>query len=336
MTKLISDVSISALFFACFFICHLVALTPSVSHCEDRVSDIETINIVTTTSMITDVVSQVAGNEATVVGLIGEGVDPHLFKLTRSDVAKLIRADVVFYNGHFLEGKMVDGISRLSQAGKATIALAEHIDQSYLISPKGFSGHVDPHIWMDPVSWNRVVDEIRIKLKEIYPSKREIFDKNANELQLKIRNLDEYARNVISTIPRDSMLLVTGHDAFNYFANRYGFEVLSVQGLNTESETSIKGIERIVDILVNRKIRAVFVESTISPRNIEAIIEGSAARGHMVRIGGKLFSDAMGKRGTYEGTYLGMLDHNITTIVLALGGKAPSGGMLNMLTVSND
>ena len=295
----------------CLFV---LVTTPNTSYSENQIP-----NIVTTTGMITDIVKQVAGDFANVQGIIHEGVDPHLFRLTRSDMAKLIKADVIFYNGLFLEGKMTEVFNKLLTANRVVIALGEQINQSELIRSSESSNHIDPHIWMSPVLWSKVVEVIRAKLCELYPPNQASFNSNASELQLKIKKLDEYARNAILTLPTNSRVLVTGHDAFRYFGNSYELEVIGIQGLNTESETSIRNIERIVNILVDKKIKAIFVETTVSSSSVEAIVEGAAAKGHVVKIGGKLFSDAMGKAGTDEGTYIGMLNHNINAIVSALG-----------------
>lgn len=289
------------------------------------------LRVVTTIGMITDVVQNVAGERVEVKGLMGPGVDPHLYKATRSDIATLNSADAVFYNGLLLEGKITDALIRVATAGKKVFAVTELIDPSYLLEPSEFQGHYDPHVWMDPRAWTQAVEAIRAKLLEIDSAGTQVYNANAEAYKRKLEELDRYAENALKSVPASSRVLVTAHDAFNYFGRRYGFEVLGIQGISTESEAGVKDIEQLVAVLVDRKIGAVFVESTVSKRNIQALIEGAAARGHTVRIGGELFSDAMGKSGTYEGTYIGMIDHNVSYIARALGGKIPEGGFQGKL-----
>ena len=290
------------------------------------------IAIVATTGMITDMAAAVAGDRAEVQGLLGAGIDPHLYKPTRSDIAILNSADVVFYNGLLLEGKMTDALIRVATAGKKVYPVTELLDKSSLLEPEAFAGHYDPHVWMDPKTWSEAVPVVRDSLSRFEPQGANAYHASAAEYQATLLKLDAYAERVLSTVPQASRVLVTAHDAFNYFGRRYGYEVVGIQGISTESEAGVKDLERIVDILVDRNIRAVFVETTVSDRNVTALLEGANARGHEVRIGGKLFSDAMGPPNTYEGTYVGMIDHNVTTIARALGGSAPVGGMQNRLT----
>lgn len=283
--------------------------------------------IVATTGMVADTVRSVAGDRAEVIGMIGAGIDPHLFKPTRSDIDRLMRADIVFYNGLLLEGKMTDALIRAATSGRKVHAVTELIDERYLLEPEEFEGQPDPHVWMDPAAWAKTMEVIRDRLSEFDPEVAEAYRANADATIERIMALDAYAQRALETVPSERRVLVTAHDAFNYFGRRFGYEVVGIQGLSTESEAGVRDIERIVDLLVERDIPAVFVESTVSERNIRALVEGARARGHSVRIGGELFSDAMGSPGTYEGTYIGMIDHNVTTIVRALGGDAPEGGM---------
>ena len=282
--------------------------------------------IVTTTGMITDVARNVAGERAHVTGLIGSGVDPHLYKPTRSDIAELTKADIVFYNGLLLEGKMTDALIRVATAGKKVYAVTELIDADELLEPEDFEGLYDPHVWMDPSLWAKTVSVIKEKLTELDPEGKEVYSLNTREYLKKLKALDTYAEKTLASVPDKSRILVTAHDAFNYFGRRYKFEVLGIQGLSTESEAGVKDIEHMVDVIVKQEIPAVFVESTVSSRYVEALIEGAKARGHSVVIGGELFSDAMGNPGTYEGTYIGMIDHNISQIASALGGTVEKGG----------
>jgi manganese/zinc/iron transport system substrate-binding protein len=283
--------------------------------------------IVTTVGMVTDLVRQVAGDRAEVVGLMGAGVDPHLYSPTRSDVQRLLDADVIFYNGLLLEGKMTDSLVRAATAGKQVHAVTELLDEAYLLEPEEFEGHYDPHVWMDPPAWKEAIAVVRDKLSAFDPQGAETYRTNAAAYAAQLDELHAYAEGVLGSVPAERRVLVTAHDAFNYFGRRYGYEVVGIQGLSTESEAGVQGIERLVDLLVDRRIPAVFVESTVSQRNINALVAGAGARGHEVAIGGELFSDAMGPGGTYEGTYVGMIDHNVTTIARSLGGEAPQRGM---------
>ncbi|MCA9287793.1 MAG: zinc ABC transporter substrate-binding protein [Phycisphaerales bacterium] len=322
--------AIAAILLAALAACGPSSPTPpqSPSTNPDDAASLEApYTVVATVGMVADITRTVAGDRAEVTSLMGPGVDPHLYAPTRSDVERLLAADVIFYNGLLLEGKMTDALVRAATAGRKVFAVTEHIDERFLLEPPEFQGHFDPHVWMDPEAWARAVEVVRDKLSEVDPDGASQFEANAAACLERLQALDEYATRVLATVPEDQRVLVTAHDAFNYFGRRFGFEVVGIQGISTESEAGVRDIERIVALLVERRIPAVFVESTVSQRNINALVEGARARGHTVTIGGSLFSDAMGDEGTYEGTYIGMIDHNVTTITRALGGVAPERGM---------
>jgi manganese/zinc/iron transport system substrate-binding protein len=287
-----------------------------------------------TVGMITDIVRNVAGDYAEVEGIIGEGVDPHLYKPTRSDVVKLNGADVVFYNGLHLEGKMTDVLVRVASSGKPVKAVTEAIldDTDYLIEKDDGSEHTDPHVWMDVRGWIQAVPVVAETLSGYDPQHAEIYYANATVYLQKLKALDAYVQKVIASIPEKQRVLVTAHDAFNYLARATGITVRGIQGVSTESEAGVRDLEDLVDFIVEQKIPAVFVETSVADKNVRALVEGANARGHAVRIGGSLFSDAMGQPGSYEGTYIGMIDHNVTTIARALGGEAPEAGMQWKLT----
>ena len=287
--------------------------------------------IVCTTGMITDVAKNVAGDRANVTGLMGPGVDPHLYKPTRQDIVTLTRADVVFYNGLLLEGKMTDALIRVAVAGKKVYAVTELLDESFLLEPQEFQGLYDPHVWMDPSAWKQAVEVIRDKLIEFDPEGASTYRANAQNYSEQLDELHAYCAQALATVPESQRILVTAHDAFAYFGRAYGIDVYGIQGISTESEAGLRRIQEIVDLLVERQVPAVFVETTVSDRNVRALIEGARARGHTVKIGGQLYSDAMGAPDTYEGTYIGMIDHNATTIARALGGNTPAGGMAGKL-----
>ena len=288
--------------------------------------------VTATTGMVADIVRQVAGDRGEVSSIIGEGVDPHLYVPTRSDVASLIDADIVFYSGLLLEGKMTDTLIKVASSVRPVHSVTELVDESALLAPDEFAGHFDPHLWMDVSGWMQAVDAVTGALAEFDPSAADGYRKRAAGYRAGLAELHDYALRVVGSIPERQRILVTAHDAFNYFGRAYGLEVEGIQGMSTESEAGLDRINRLVDLLVTRQVGAVFVETTIAERNVRALIEGAAARGHTVVVGGELFSDAMGQPGTYEGTYVGMLDHNITTVARALGGAAPERGFQGKLS----
>lgn len=286
---------------------------------------------VATIGMVADIVRSVAGDRARVEGMIGEGVDPHVYKPTRQDVALLSQADIIFYNGLMLEGKMGDVLVRVARRGKPVYAVTEEILEQgdYVITDE--ENHFDPHVWMDVRGWMRAVSVVEKALTGYDPEGAVTYEKNAEEYRAQLEELDAYARRVISSISESQRVLVTAHDAFGYLGRAYGLEVRGIQGLSTESEAGVQDIENLITFLVENQIPAVFVETSVADKNVRALVEGARAQGHDLMIGGELFSDAMGEPGTYEGTYIGMIDHNVTTIARALGGEAEVGGMQNKL-----
>ena len=290
----------------------------------------EQIDVVTTTGMIADAAREVGGEMVEVRALMGPGVDPHAYRQTRSDIVAMANADLVLWHGLYLEAQMEDFLIGLAEGGNV-VAVAEQMPRNLLIGHDDYEGRYDPHVWMNPNLWSRVVLTVRDALIEARPEGEETFRANADAHLEELRQLANYTTDVLSSVPAESRVLVTAHDAFNYFGSAYGFEVMGIQGISTESEAGLQRIAELVDLLVERDIGAVFVETTVTDRNIRALIEGAAAQGHEVVIGGELFSDAMGEPGTYEGTYLGMIDHNATVIARALGGEAPERGMSELL-----
>lgn len=287
------------------------------------------LRVVATVGMVADVVREVGGGAVEVTTLMGAGVDPHLYKPTRGDVAALMQADAIFYCGLQLEGKMTEALTRVARGGKTVKSLAEGLENSYLIDAG--NGHHDPHVWMDPGAWQRTAEVVAAALAGLRPADRSAFEAQAARYREQVRALDEQARRAMASIPPERRLLVTAHDAFSYFGRAYGIEVRGIQGISTESEAGLADINRLVDLLVTRRVPAVFVETSVADRNVRALVEGARARGHSLAIGGSLYSDAMGPTGTYEGTYLGMIDHNVTRIARALGGVAPERGFAGRL-----
>lgn len=290
----------------------------------DAVDDGRPLGVAATVGMVADVVREVGGGRLDVTQVCGSGVDPHLYKPTRDDVQALRAADAVFYCGLMLEGKMADTLRRMANA-KPVVALAEGVDAGSLIAAGG-SAHPDPHVWMDVSLWAKTAGVVAEALAEFDPRHAAEYRANAEAYAARLAGLHAYGRRVVGSVPEGRRVLVTSHDAFNYLGRAYGLEVQGVQGISTESEAGLRRVGELVDLLVDREVGAVFVESSVPRKSIESLIEGAAARGHQVVVGGELFSDAMGPAGTYEGTYVGMLDHNLTTIARALGGEAPEGG----------
>jgi manganese/zinc/iron transport system substrate-binding protein len=294
----------------------------------------EPLTIVTTTSQIADMARHIAGDRARVTALMGEGVDPHLYRQTRADVARLRNADLVLWNGLYLEAGLQDLLLELAER-QPVLALAEQLPEDRLLAEADYPDKKDPHVWMDVGLWALLADELAAALSDADPAGADLFAANAQAYRAALETLDGYIRDSIASIPEHARVLVTAHDAFNYFGAAYAIEVMGIQGLSTESEAGLARIGELVDLLVERGVGAVFVESSVADRNIRALVEGAAAKGHRVAIGGELFSDAMGAPGTYEGTYIGMLDHNATVITRALGGTAPDTGLNGRLAAGS-
>ena len=292
------------------------------------------LKLVATTGMIADTARAIGGDLVEVKALMGPGVDPHAYRQTRTDILAMSRADLILWNGLYLEAQMEEVLGDLS-ARVPVRAVAEVVPEGARIAHDDYADRFDPHVWMDPVLWRDVAFAIRDALSEVAPDHAGEFAKNADTYAEDVIKLANYAKNVLASVPEQTRVLVTAHDAFNYFGRAYGFDVIGIQGISTESEAGLNRITELVNLLVEREVSAVFVESSVSDRSIRALIEGAAAEGHEVRVGGELFSDAMGHPGTYEGTYIGMIDHNATVISTALGGTAPERGMLGKLSAGS-
>jgi manganese/zinc/iron transport system substrate-binding protein len=273
------------------------------------------IKVAATTGMVADLVRHVGGEQVVVTQLMGAGVDPHLYKASTADVKLLSNADLIFYSGTHLEGKMSDVFVRLART-KPTFAVTEAIDPKLILETE--QGAYDPHLWFDVSLWSQAAGVVRDALAEFDPAHASSYKERAGSYQKDLTALHEYARKEIGSIPREQRVLVTAHDAFRYFGRAYDIEVRGIQGISTENEAAVKHVNELVEFLTRRKIKAVFVETSVSERNILSLIEGCSARGHKVEKGGELYSDAMGQEGTPEGTYPGMIRHNVDTIVKAL------------------
>jgi manganese/zinc/iron transport system substrate-binding protein len=273
------------------------------------------IRVVCTIGMVADVVTNIGGERVAVSALMGEGIDPHLYKASPADVSQLNRADLVLYSGLHLEGKLAELLERMARR-KPTVAIAERVASDKVLTDE--NGARDPHVWFDVALWSEAAAGATEALAAFDPSHAEEYRAKASAYRERLATLDQYARAQLATIPKEQRVLVTAHDAFRYFGRAYDLEVRGIQGISTDSEAGVREVKELVDFLVSRKVKAVFVETSVSDQNIRSLLEGCAARGHTVVIGGSLFSDAMGKADTAEGTYEGMVRHNVDTIVQAL------------------
>jgi manganese/zinc/iron transport system substrate-binding protein len=279
-----------------------------------------TIAIVATTGMIADVVQNIGGEHVQVTQLMGPGVDPHLYTATESDVNRLMNAQIIFYNGLFLEARMERVLQNLAES-KPVVSVAESIPVDQLLQSQDYADQFDPHVWMDVKLWRIVAETIRDELIAFDPAHAAAYTANAEGYLAQLDALEAELQEMVASVPADRRILVTAHDAFNYFGKGYGFMVHAPQGISTEAEAGVDDIRRAIDMVVENNVPAIFVESSIPPDVVEAIVEGALARGHQVSIGGELFSDAMGEAGTPEGTYTGMIRHNVETITMALQGN---------------
>lgn len=288
--------------------------------------------VVATTAMIGDAVRAVSGGRVQVETLLGEGVDPHLYKPTRADIAKMIRAEMIVANGLNLEAQFRDTFEQLSKS-RAVVLAGEALPKDRLLADETYPDKPDPHVWMDPELWTGVVGAIRDALIAKDSAGEAIYREGHDRYIGDIKRLADYARSAIASIPKEKRILLTAHDAFNYFSRAFDIEVVGIQGVSTESEAGLKKVEEVVELVVSKTLPSIFVESSVSDRNVMAVIEGVKQRGHALTVGAELFSDAMGAPGSYEGTYVGMIDHNVTAVSRALGGKAPPRGLNGRLSL---
>ncbi|MEC3906425.1 zinc ABC transporter substrate-binding protein [Tamlana sp. 2201CG12-4] len=274
------------------------------------------LNVVTTTSMITDLVKNIGGNHINLKGLMGSGVDPHLYKASEGDVSKLADADIIFYNGLHLEGKLVEVFEKMKN--KKTIAISDALDRNTLIGSEYFASNYDPHIWFNTDYWIQATQFIVKKLAEAIPEQKASFETNGANYIKQLETLKTQIESTIKTLPKEKRILVTAHDAFNYFGKSFGFEVVGLQGLSTATEAGVQDVQKLSAFIIEHNVKAIFVESSVPKRTIEALQAAVNSKGHDVKIGGSLYSDALGDTGTIEGTYIGMFKYNVNTIVNAL------------------
>jgi len=276
------------------------------------------LNIVTTTTMIKDLVKNIGGDLVNVQGLMGSGVDPHLYKASEGDVTKLVNADIIFYNGLHLEGKLVEVFEKMGSKTKTPIALGAILDKSQLIGSDYFASNYDPHVWFNIDFFKQFAKKVTVVLSEKDPENAVYFIKNETQFLRKLDELQAKVKTNIATLPKEKRILVTAHDAFNYFGKNYGFNVVGLQGLSTATEAGVQDVQKLAAFIKENKVKAIFVESSVPKRTIEALQAAVKSKGHDVIIGGTLFSDALGNAGTIEGSYIGMFEYNVNTIVNAL------------------
>lgn len=285
--------------------------TPEMSPGDER------LNVVATTSLVADLVQNIGGERVAVESLMGAGVDPHLYKASAGDVRIMENADVIFYNGLHLEAGLAVVLERMGETNR-TVAFAGGLDPALLLAPPGYEDSFDPHIWFDVPLWMQAAEVVRDALIERDPQGAEIYRQNTQAYLSELDQLHAYVQSQVESLPPEQRVLITAHDAFNYFGRAYQFEVHGLQGISTVTEASARDIQELADFITERQIRAIFVEASVPRRNIEAVQAAVQARGFEVRIGGELFSDALGTPGTPEASYIGMVRYNVNTIVSAL------------------
>ncbi|RIA08311.1 manganese/zinc/iron transport system substrate-binding protein [Flavobacteriaceae bacterium MAR_2010_72] len=276
------------------------------------------LNIVTTTSMITDLVKNIGGDLINLQGLMGSGVDPHLYKASEGDVSKLANADIIFYNGLHLEGKLVEVFEKMEHQNIHTVAISDALEKNTLIGSEYFASNYDPHIWFDVDNWVLAGNYVTHVLQEAIPEHAQTLENNWKNYQSQLYNLKEELYKIVETLPEDKRILVTAHDAFNYFGNAFDFEVVGLQGLSTATEAGVQDVQKLAAFIIEKQVKAIFIESSVPRRTIEALQAAVNSKGHQVAIGGTLYSDALGNPGTVEGEYIGMFKYNVNTIVNAL------------------
>jgi len=276
------------------------------------------IKVVTTTTMVTDLVKSVGGDRVEVEGLMAAGVDPHLYKPLAGDITRLQRAGVIFYSGLLLEGKMQDVFAKLARTKKHVYPITESVPEKELLEPPDFGGHYDPHVWFEVPLWSKCAETVVKGLSEYDPKNKAHYEARGKEVQARLRDLHEWALKKAAELPKEKRILITSHDAFNYFGRAYGFQVVGLQGISTVEEANLAAMTKMVDFIKKNKVKAIFVETSVSSAPIKRISQDAG-----VKIGGELFSDAMGTPGQIEngydlGTYEGMIKHNLNTVVNAL------------------
>ncbi len=289
-----------------------------VTACQENTKKSNKLNVVTTTNIFTDLVHNIGGDSIQLQGLMGAGVDPHLYKASEGDVSKLSQSDIIFYGGLHLEGKMVDIFEKMKSIHKITVPLSESIGKEQLIESANFGGNYDPHTWFNALLIKQMANKVTDVLSKADPKNADYFKANNIKYQKELDELDTYIRAKLESLPKERRILVTAHDAFNYFGKEYGVHVLGLQGISTATEAGVKDVQRLRDYIIKNQVKAIFIESSVPRRNIEALQKAVGKDGYKVEMGGSLYSDALGSPTSTEGTYIGMFKYNVNTIVESL------------------
>ena len=295
-----------------------VVISIAAFSCKSEKEETGKLKVATTTTMITDLIRNIAKDSVELEGLMGSGVDPHLYKASEGDVNKLGNADLIFYNGLHLEGKLVEVFEKMEDYGIHTVALSDALDPSTFIGSEAFQGNYDPHIWFDIDNWIAIGEYAMETLAEADPKHAGYYTQNWSVYREQLIELKSQLKQKIDELEPSQRILVTAHDAFNYFGKAFGFEVVGLQGLSTATEAGVKDVQNLSNFIIEKKVKAIFVESSVPKRTIEALQAAVKAKGNEVEIGGTLYSDALGDAGTKEGEYIGMFLHNVNTMVDAL------------------
>ena len=289
-----------------------------LASCDNATKKSSKLNVVATTNIFVDIVKNIGGDSIQLQGLMGAGVDPHLYKASEGDVSKLSESDIIFYAGLHLEGKMVDVFEKMKSVNKITVSLGESIAKNQLIESENFGGNYDPHTWFNVMLVKQMADKVTEVLSKEDPESAAYYKNNNIKYQKELDELQAYVKAKIESLPKEKRILVTAHDAFSYFGKEYGVQVLGLQGISTATEAGVKDVQRLRDFIIANKLKAIFIESSVPRRNIEALQKAVEKDGHIVNIGGSLYSDALGSPNTDEGTYIGMFKYNVNTIVESL------------------
>ena len=285
--------------------------------CKNTSEDNGKLKVVTTTNILANLVSEIGGENISLQSLMGAGVDPHLYKASEGDVSKLYNADIIFYSGLHLEGKLVDIFEKM-KANKNTVSLGDGLPKDQLISSANFGGNYDPHVWFNIQFFKILAQIVTDELSKADAENADFYAINNKDYQNKLVELEKEIQSTINSLPKEKRILVTAHDAFNYFGNAYDFQVVGLQGISTATEAGVKDVQELSKFIIDNKVKAIFIESSVPRRTIEALQAAVLSKNHNVEIGGSLFSDALGNPGTEEGTYIGMFKYNVNTIVNAL------------------
>lgn len=287
------------------------------SSCKEKIKNTDKLQVLTTTNILADLVSEIGGEHIELENLMGPGVDPHLYKASEGDVLKIYNADIIFYSGLHLEGKLTDVFKKLQHKRKM-ISLGDLLPKENLITSSNFGGNYDPHVWFDVQYIKHFCDFITEELSIADPENSESFEINNKNYQKRLDRLQNELDELVQLLPREKRILVTAHDAFGYFGKAFDFTVVGLQGISTATEAGVKDVRVLTNYIVENDVKAIFIENSVPRRMIEALLAAVKARGKQISIGGELYSDTLGTAGTPEGTYIGMYKHNVTSIINAL------------------